>query len=491
MMRSHGSLRLLLAAFAVGHLLPAQALAQNDEMSDDMAGMEQLRKRIMLLESSMPSWMDSAEVQGLVLGGIRNGEFMGAMGWGVRDATLQKPVTINTVFSAASLTKPVVAYLVLQLVDEGLLGLDQPLAEIVALPELDDDPRAATITIRMILSHSSGLPNWRRDAPLALGFDPGSRFQYSGEGYVWLARVIEERTGESLEELVLQKVFIPLGMKSSSLIWEERFAEDIAIGHRDNGEPVELQMDTEPNAAASLLTTAGDYCLFVAAALNGTQLSEWIHGQWFESQVEVADGVSWGLGWGIQEKDGRRSLWHWGDNTGYKAFVTADLTSRMGAIVLTNSDHGMAMMNEVFNTITGDSQPGLDWLGYESFNSPGRVVRRILERVLNQEGAQATIAEYESLKRRYPEEAFQEGLLNNLGYSVLSGDHLDDAIALFELNVAEYPGSFNPYDSLGEAYMVQGDIERAIVNYERSVELNPENTNGVTQLKELRKKLPE
>ena len=468
------------------------ACAQSDAMQSDErrdAEYSRMRARAMQLESSMPEWMQKAGVPGLALGGVWKGEALGVGSWGIRNDMMHTPVNDETIFAAASLTKPVVAYLVLQLVDEGLLRLDQPLAEVLPLAELADDARAADITVRMILSHSSGLPNWRREQTLALLFDPGTKFQYSGEGYVWLSHVVEEITGEPLEYLVKAKIFTPLGMNNSSLVWEERFADNFAVGHTENGMAMEALMEEEPNAAASLLTTPGDYSIFLAAALNGKLLSEEIHAAWFEPQVEVAENVSWGLGWGLQETEEGRAVFQWGDNPGYKGFVTANLRERSGIVVFTNSDNGMALMGEVVTVAMGAKQPGFEWLGFESFNSPRREVRRILERVLENEGLQPTIREYHSLKRRYPTQAFQEGLLNSLGYSLMAQERFEEAISMFALNVQEYPDSFNPYDSLAEAYMRHGDVERAIDNYERSVQLNPDNSNGARMLSELRKKI--
>lgn len=458
--------------------------------SQDEPGVDpELQKRGEKIDASMPLWMDKAEVPGLSLAGVWGGDYVGAAAWGVGNTMLGTPVDETTVFAAASLTKPVVAWVVLQLVDEGVLQLDQPLADILLLPELADDPRAREITVRMILSHTSGLPNWRWDRPLELQFEPGTKFQYSGEGFVWLARVVEEVTGRSLEDLVQARVFGPLGMKSSSLVWQEHFAKDFAVGHNEYGEARDPDMTSEANAASSMRTTARDYALFLQAVLSGDALSEPLRKQLFKPQVEVAPGVAWGLGWGLQETGGGRAIFQWGDNPGYKAFVTADVASRNGIVVLTNSDNGMALMNETVRTAMGEDQPVFEWLGYESFNSPARQVRHILERVLENEGTQATLDEYHSLKRRYPQDAFREGLLNGLGYSLMQQERWQEAIQLFTLNVEEYPDAYNPYDSLGEAYMRAGDVERAIENYERSVEINPDNQNGIDILAELRKRL--
>jgi len=227
----------------------------------------------------------------------------------------------------------------------------------------------------------------------------------------------------------------------------------------------------------------------VAAVINGEGLEAATWKAWLTPQVEVEDGLAWGLGWGLQVGEGRLSFWHWGHNDGYRAFVLADPTRRIGLVFLSNSDNGMSLVRPMLASASGARQPALDWLKYESFNSPQRVVRRRLQAKMRDEGVQETIAEYRQLKRHYPEEAFTESLLNALGYQLLVQERFADAIAIFKLNVHEYPDAFNPHDSLGEAYMRAGEVESAIEHYERSIELNPDNSNGHQMLKRLREKL--
>jgi pimeloyl-ACP methyl ester carboxylesterase len=112
-------------------------------------------------------------------------------------------------------------------------------------------------------------------------------------------------------------------------------------------------------------------------------------------------------------------------------------------------------------------------------------VQNALERAIKDKGVDAAIALYRQMKLRYPAEFFRENTLNTLGYQQLNAKHTREAIALFKLNVEMYPNAYNPYDSLAEAYMVQGDREAAIKNYRKSLELNPDNTNAVTMLKKL------
>ena len=141
-------------------------------------------------------------------------------------------------------------------------------------PRLAHDERYKKITARIVLSHGTGLPNWGGEQ-LTLRFEPGTAYGYSGEGFVFLQKVLERVTGRSLDELARREVFRPLGMTRSSFVWQERFAGDAAYG-KDwlwNVAPANRYTEAEANAAASLLTTATDYAKFVAAVLTGRGLS--------------------------------------------------------------------------------------------------------------------------------------------------------------------------------------------------------------------------
>jgi len=151
-----------------------------------------------------------------------------------------RPADANTVFRGASLGKPVFAYLVLRLVDEGVIGLDspvagylrRPLAEYAHCRALAADPRHRALTVRRILSQQSGLPNWHRQGPVPLLAAPGTRFGYSGEGYALLQQAIEERTGRKVNDLARETVFGPLGMANTSFLWERRFDGRFAVDLR-------------------------------------------------------------------------------------------------------------------------------------------------------------------------------------------------------------------------------------------------------------------
>jgi CubicO group peptidase (beta-lactamase class C family) len=167
--------------------------------------------------SAVKQLIGDARVPGLSMAIVGDGQVTTRITAGVRNSRDRIAVDPQTVFAAASLSKPLFAYGVLRLVDAGMLALDAPLSQHVP-DHVADDPRAATITIRHVLSHTSGLPNWRSaELPLKTYFVPGERFSYSGEGFVWLQRVVESVTGEHLDTTLRRLIFEPLGMHWSML----------------------------------------------------------------------------------------------------------------------------------------------------------------------------------------------------------------------------------------------------------------------------------
>ena len=174
----------------------------------------------MRLESVSLRLLEDGIVPGLSVAVVQKGELVWHRGFGVKNAQTKEPVAANTVFEAASLSKPVFAYAVLKLVDAGKFDLDTPLTKY--LPgnyDVGEDARLQQITARHVLSHTPGFPNWRRQGnPLTIHFTPGERFSYSGEGFVYLSKVIEHVTGEKFNEFMKRMVFDPLGMADSSYV---------------------------------------------------------------------------------------------------------------------------------------------------------------------------------------------------------------------------------------------------------------------------------
>jgi CubicO group peptidase (beta-lactamase class C family) len=462
------------------------------------------KKQVILrLEERLPQLMKEENAPGLSVALLHNGELVWQRSFGVKNAQTGEPVTGDTIFEAASLSKPVFAYAVLKLVDGGKFDLDKPLTQY--LPgqyDVGDDPRLNRITARHVLSHTSGFPNWRPgDGALKIHFTPGERFSYSGEGFVYLSKVIEHVTGEKFNDFMRKSVFEPLGMTSSSYVWQESYDTLKTFVHNSEGEPDGQNKMSQGafNAAASLHTTAQDYGRFVAAILKGTGLKKETMKQMLTPQANVRAGgsvsvnrpdakivpdVAWGLGWGLQTTGDGLSFWHWGDNGSSKAYVVALAGQRIGVAYFANSSNGLSIAREIVAEAVGGEQPAFAWLNYDSYKSP----RNTLLKNIAAKGAEAALREYrEWRKGRAAGEVINKDQMNSLGYELLySWKRVNDAIEVFKLNVEDHPQSSNVYDSLGEAYAVNGDKDLAVKNYERSVELNPNNTGGIEALKKLR-----
>ena len=447
------------------------------------------------LEKDIPALMEKAGVPGLSIAVIRSGKTVWDDSFGIRDEATKKPVTKDTMFNVGSLSKPVFAYGVLKLVDAGKLKLDEPLAPYLPKEFTAGDPRFNQITARIVLSHRTGFPNWPGDGqPLVIHFTPGERFSYSGAGMVFLQRAVERITGKPLNDYMQESVFAPLGMRHSSYVWNPAFENDIAIGHDVGGAPVDLFKADQANAAASLETTAEDYAIFLDAVLQKKGLKAATLRDMEASQVAVDIGCSncvegtpsgklsttifWGLGFGIERTAEGESLWHWGDNGVFKAFFVVRPQSKSGVVYMTNSENGLSIGREILAETMGGEQPPFDWLKYDNYDSPGL----LFTRAAVQKGGAAALAEF---SQEIASGAITESTVNNTGYALMGSKKFADAILMLQKNVDLHPDSWNAYDSLGEAYMKNGDKEQAIKNYKKSVELKPTNENGVVALKKL------
>jgi len=457
------------------------------------------QEAVSALDPLVSRLLKEGDVPGLSLALVRDGRVELVRSWGVREASGTAPITDDTIFEAASLSKPVFAYAVLKLVDAGRMDLDAPVARY--LPgDYVEDPRLRAITVRRVLTHTTGFPNWRPSGqPLKIQLDPGEKFSYSGEGFVYLQKAVENATGETLETLARRLVFEPLGMKDTSYSWQERFEGRKATGHDAIGTPRQLRRPAEANAAASLHTTARDYGRFLAAVLSGNGLKKETLAEMERTQVQVDEAcqncitgkpsgrlskeIGWGLGWGIERTEDGTEIWHWGDNggSGFHCFVAGYPDRRLGAVIFTNGTGGHGIIPEILAAVIGGRHPAIAWLDYEKWDSPAR---KWFQDVAAR--GEPAVAEYRKRRESDPAAALKEEQVNRVGYWLLTRKKLPEAIAVFEMNVADFPDSWNVHDSLGEACAAAGQRERAIASYEKSLRLNPANTNGAEQLRKLK-----
>jgi CubicO group peptidase (beta-lactamase class C family) len=349
----------------------------------------------------LPRLLELASVPGLGLGVVHAGHtWTRGFGRAIQDPA--EPASPETVFEAASLGKPLFAYAVLKLVDAKVLDLDRPLYDYLPIPEASS-ARMKRVTIRQVLSHTTGLPNWRQPAE-----EPGKKFSYSGEAFFYLQRVVEAVTAKPFSHVMQEQVFQPFDMKQSSYVWlpdfesrmaagydgqENRLDVLAAIGRRTlaiaqqwgipltdwryqesaraiplvNPQWPTLPLYMVPNAATSLLTTVSDYTKFLSRVVAtggrpGLELSPDTRRAMTTPEVRLNSALSWGLGWGIQRDEHGEVLWHWGANNSFRNFVIADPPNGRAVVVFTNSENGPRLYERVILAITGHDHPAFLWI---------------------------------------------------------------------------------------------------------------------------------
>ncbi len=305
--------------------------------------------------------------------------------YGVLSKESAQKVDDKTLFQAASLSKVIGAYIALQMVDRGQLDLDRPLWGCWNSPRIEGSEANRKITARMVLNHTTGLPNWQvspsnpalDSTPLPSKFAPGTQFSYSGEGFYLLQKTIEHLTKIPWNELVGREVFSKFDMPSSSYLTVAALVANYSPGHDKQGVAKAKRIFTKANTAYTLVTNAHDYNQFIQRALyKGEGLKPATHRMMFTPSSSADDAslptpadpfVSWGLGVGIQTTSHGKLIWHWGDNPGMKAFFALDPASGDSIMLLTNSDNGLSTYREVLRLFMGEGDyPAVDWSSAES-----------------------------------------------------------------------------------------------------------------------------
>jgi len=241
------------------------------------------------LDAEVQRAMAATGARGLAIAVIDDGRVIHARAYGERNAVGQ-PLQPDTIMYGASLTKAAFAYMVMQLVDEGRLDLDAPLADYLDKPlpdypterkyapwvDLADDPRWRAITARHALTHSIGFANFafvEPDGKLRMHFDPGTRYAYSGEGLILLQFAIERGLGLDVGEEMQRRVFDRFGMKNTSMQWRADFAANLADGWRADGSVEPHDERSKVRAAGSMDTSIVDIARFASGYMRGEGLS--------------------------------------------------------------------------------------------------------------------------------------------------------------------------------------------------------------------------
>jgi CubicO group peptidase (beta-lactamase class C family) len=349
------------------------------------------------IDGTVTRLMNAAEVTGVGIAVLNQGKIVYLKAYGSRDKEKNLPLTVDSVMSAASLSKVAFTYTALQLVDAGVLDLDKPvylylpkpLPEYSNYADLANDPRYQRITARMLLSHTSGFANWRwfeDDRKLRIHFAPGSRYAYSGEGIALLQFVVETVTKKPLEELMQQRVFQPLGMTRTSMIWQDRFESDYANGYDEYGRSLGPLKQHKAGAAGSMSTTIADFARFMQAVLEGRLLRPKTREQMLSPQIKIVSKhmfptlneettdenkgirLSGGLGWTLYWTPYGEAFTKGGHDDGWRHYTVCFDQPKTGIVIMTNSGNGEGIFQYLQEKLLKNTFAPVAWENFTPYD---------------------------------------------------------------------------------------------------------------------------
>lgn len=442
-------------------------------------------------------------IPGLSAAIIKNGKINLLKYYGVKNVQSKEPVTDSTIFIAASLTKPVFAYLILKLQDEEKINIDVPLHSYIPIEVLEkyfirhslnekgfNSNWFKKITGRMVLSHTTGLPMYSPSRPLEITFEPGTQFRYSPYAfglleiavYFVLNVDISSFTGTELNDIMRKYVFDPLDMKHSSMIWEDRFETNAVVGHNlFMTTPGKYLRNIKASSAASLYTTAEDYARFLIAVIDGKGLKKETAAEMLLPQINLTEENNfWGLGLGLEKTANDYYFWQWGDYGYFKSFALASRTKKDGIVFFTNSYYGLCPADDLVNASIGGKHPLFNNSIMKNYVGPIKKWTR----AFCVEGIDQGIELYNLEKSRNPN-PISESLITAIGYEFINENLYDDACTVFKLAVHDYKDSYEVLEGLAEACIKNGQQKEAAEAAQKILQLNPGNKKALRILKEI------
>ncbi len=430
----------------------------------------------------------------------KEGKIILSKGYGFANYEFNAPNKPETKFRIGSISKQFTAAVIMKLVEEGKIKLDGKITDYLKDYRKDTGEK---VTIRNLLNHTSGIKSYT-DMPGVwkdslrnhyeknyfikhfhsgdLQFEPGAKFAYNNSGYYLLAAIAEEVAGKSFEKLFNEIIIKPAGLSATGVeSSDETAVKKLASGYLKKIN--KYQRDPYiymPNAlgAGSVYSTVEDMFKWDAALRENKVISD------SSKKAMLTPKLSnYGFGWIIiksqkfNSTDSVTVITHGGGINGFNTLVMSSLEDYRYAAVFNNT--GIAPLGEIARKI-------MNILDGKEVEFPKKPIKDYLYEVINDEGIETALENYRRLKEE--EEGlfdFSESQLNTLGYILLNDKRLEEAIAIFKLNVEIFPNSSNVYDSMAEAFMKKGDDEKAVEYYKKSLELNPGNNNAVQMLKEL------
>lgn len=402
------------------------------------------------------------------------------------------PADEHTIYEIGSVSKTFTATLLADNIIKGKMKADDPISQY--LPATVHVPvyngGGAPITLGNLSDHTSSLPpmpsNFAPADPAnpfadytvermyaflssyALTREVGSAFEYSNLAVGLLGQIEALAAGKSYEELLAQVITDPLKMKETGIALSDKMKGNLARGY-SMGQEVENWDLGSLQGAGAIRSSVYDMLIYLSAnmGLTKTPLKEAMtlaH----TPRHDKAGGSLTGLGWFTEKGSQGDIIWHNGATGGYMSFAGFNPKMGKGVVVLTNSDSGV----DDIGMYLLDTDVTLKVIKPQ--------VSFVLKQIIDKDGAGGLLEKYTKLKAENPGKYnINENSINTLGYQYLGTGNTNAAIAVFHINVMEFPQSSNVYDSYGEALLKSGQKEEAIYNYKKSLDLNPGNANAM------------
>lgn len=426
---------------------------------------------------------------------IYKGAFgMANMEWGIPNAP-------DTKFRLGSITKQFTSMLTLQLVEQGKIKLDGKISDY--LPDYRKDI-GEKVTIHHLLTHTSGIPSYtsqpgffqnvsrnpykvadfvKQYASGNLEFEPGTKYSYNNSGYFLLGAIVERVTGKTYAQALKEMVFDRLGMKDTGYDLHDPLIPKRASGYAKtptgyrNAPYLDMSI---PYAAGSMYSTVEDLYVWDQALYTDKLLTAQSKELMYKPFLQ-----NYAYGWVVRDASFKVNeqpvpmILHGGGINGFATILVRFPKEKHLVVLLDNT--GSPNLNQLSDRIA-------KILYNQPYELPKMSIAELVEKTITAKGIEAAVAEYRDLKAKQSAAYnFAEPELNALGYRLMAGGKVKEAVEIFKLNVEAYPQGFNTYDSLGEAYMNLNERELAIKNFKKSLELNPQNTSAVEALKKLEK----
>jgi CubicO group peptidase (beta-lactamase class C family) len=348
------------------------------------------------IDATVTHLMEAARVTGAGIAAFHEGKIAYLKAYGYRDSEKRSPLTPNSVMTAASLSKSAFAAVVMRLVQDRVLDLDKPIHAYLPKPlpeypryaDLQGDDRYKKLTLRILLSHTSGFPNWRAfedDRKLKIHFEPGTRYAYSGEGIDLAQLVVETVTGQSLTALIDKTLCRPLHLTRTSMVWEPRFEDDFANGYDEYGRSLGPEKRSSPDAAGSMQTTLQDYAAFLSAIMRRQILNTRTTGKMLSPEIGIHSAhqfpslataataandpirLRYALGWGLYSSPYGKAFFKEGHDEGWRHLALC-FNNGSGILIMTNSSNGEGVFKPLIDSVLGPTSFPFDWENYTPYN---------------------------------------------------------------------------------------------------------------------------